>query len=209
MRSRFFRICMALVLLITLASCASLPKLSTLQPIPEYPEDQGGWDTSSRCAIDSQEVMVALRDAGYTTSAPPLGYLTREARISVDKAVVIKDYGITPRSFRDGSSIDSYIVVTVYDTKLLKQYGPFTAQARSVTKIVNLKKVAGGKELLKEIKKDSSKVTEALELLGEDPQKTKAFVKDKKIWVADRDVFIILMENLLCQSDFRIALEKE
>jgi len=75
--------------------------------------------------------------------------------------------------------------------------------------MVDLRKVPGGKELLKEIKSDPSKVAQVPELLGKDPQETKAFMKDKKLYIAEGDVFAMLMENLLCQPEFRKALNKE
>jgi len=205
-----------ILVLVLVTSCTSLPKLATLQPIPEYPEDRGGWDTSGRCVLVSEsayvpmeKIMGALRDAEYTICRAPDGYLTREARISVDKAVRIEDYAAVSSSFQDGSSTDSSIVVTVHDTEHLKQYGPFSAQARSITQMVDLRKVPGGKELLKEIKSDPSKVAQVPELLGKDPQETKAFMKDKKLYIAEGDVFAMLMENLLCQPEFRKALNKE
>ena len=185
MRFRFYKIGCALLAIFsifTLVSCNSLPKLSTLQPMPEYPKDNGNWDTSVRCVIDSdsagipmQDIMNYFNNTGYTICAPPAGYLTREFRISVDKALIIEDYETISQVFRDGSATDGHIAVVVHDTKHLQKYGPFIAQARSTTQMVNIRKVPGGKELLKEIKKDPEEVTKVLDLLDKDPKKTTAF----------------------------------
>ena len=204
------------VFLISLSSCTSLPKLSSLEPIPAYPEDRGGWDTSSRCVVFSdnsiaptQRILTAIGDAGYSTCGPPAGYITREVRLSVDKALRIDSYSSAQRVFQDGSATESSIVVTVHDTKHLTQYGPFSAQARSITQKVNLQKIPGGKELLKQIKEDPSKVDRVPELLGKDPLKVTAFVQDKNVYVSDEDVTEILMRNLLSQPEFRGALAIE
>ncbi len=220
MHTRFYRTCAFLAVifaLLSLTSCTSLPKLSTLQPIPEYPDDCGGWETSARCVVvyendvylPMQRIVNTLMNEGYTVSQPPAGYLTREARLSVDKAFKIENYTTRRRVFLDGSCVDSNIMLTVHDTKHLKQCGSFSAQARSTTQMVDLRKVPGGKELLKEIKEDPSKVAQVPEFLGKDPQESRAFMKDKKLYIAEGDVFPMLMKNLLCQPELRKALSKE
>jgi hypothetical protein len=211
-----FKFLVFAAVLVCLSSCVSLPKLSSLEPMPEYPKDPGSWDTSAKCVVVSENETVPVADfkailneAGYTICDEPLGYLTRKIRLGVDKAIVIEAYTAENRLFQDGSCIDASITVSIHDTQSIQGYGPFSAQARSITKEVDLRDVSGGKDLLEEIKRDESRVSQVPELIGEDSEKVSAYVKDGDVYITDGNVFPIVMKNLLSQPDTRKALSKE
>lgn len=208
-----FLVVMGCATLLVFSSCVTLPKMATLEPLPEYPQDAGGWQTSETCVLAAEgahvpvaEIAERMGAEGYTVSLPPPGYLTRQQRLSVNKAFVVETYYAAPMNFSDGSCVESKIRVTIHDTASLSKSGPFEARARSITQPVNLKSVPGGKELLKALKSDPTKVSEVPELLGKDPTTTTAFMKDNKIYITEGNVFDMLMNNLFCQPEVRLAL---
>ncbi len=198
---------------IMLSSCTSLPKMATLQPIPEYPEDTGGWQTTATCVLVAEEpqtpvdeILKRFSAAGYTVSLAPPGYLTRQQRLSVNKAIVVESFYAVPMTFSDGNCIDGKIKISVHDTANLGKGGTFEARTRFISQPIDLKSKPGGKELLKELKTDPKKVVKVPDILGKDPQTTTSAYLNGKVYIAEGNIFDNLMNNLLCQPEVRLAL---
>ena len=149
-----------------------------------------------------------LEEAGYSISPTPSGYLTRKERLSVDKVIRVSSFFRKNKQFRDGFASELFLRVMVYDSEKMEKIGSFDSMGRSTGRLVNLRKIPGGKVLYKEILKDPSKVDQVPEFLGKDPKKVKAILSNKNIYILEGDESAMLKENLLNNLDFRKAIER-